>query len=220
MTSAAWVLLACYGAVAAVDWVAVGRGSQRLEYLAKPGCMAFLIAAALVLDPEDGTSRALLVVALALSTAGDVFLMLPGRRPGSPGPDLFVAGLAAFLCAHLAYVGAFWIEGTEGGWALAGAVVAAAIALGIGRPVLAAVRRSAEPGLAGPVTAYVLVIAAMVLSAFATGEGLAMAGALAFAGSDGLIARERFIAQMRGGRLAIIVSYHAAQALLVLSFAA
>ena len=39
------------------------------------------------------------VAALSLSLAGDVLLMV--RK------DLFVAGLAAFLLAHLAYVGAF-----------------------------------------------------------------------------------------------------------------
>ena len=213
------ILLVAFAVVAVVDWVAVARGDRRLEYAAKPAALALLIAAAVAMDPADDAARTALVVALGCSLAGDVALMLPGRDAGGDGPNLFVAGLAAFLLGHVAYVAAFWIAGVEAGWLVAGAAVAAAVAVGVGRPVLAAVRRSPEPGMAPPVAAYIAVICTMVLSAIGTGDALAIAGALVFATSDSLIARERFIGPIPGGRLAIITTYHVAQALLVLSFA-
>jgi hypothetical protein len=45
-----------------------------------------------------------------------------------------------------------------------------------------------------------------------------MVGAALFAGSDALIAWERFVAKRAWGPVTIIVTYHLAQALLVLSF--
>jgi uncharacterized membrane protein YhhN len=176
--------------------------------------MVVLIAAAAALDPADETARTALVVALALSTLGDVFLMLRGDRS-----ELFLAGLGAFLCAHVAYVVAFGFEGLERSGVLLGVALAALLVLGVGRPVAAAVRAGDEPGMAGPVTAYVLVIATMVLAAAGTGDGRAVAGALLFAGSDSLIARQRFVRARPWMPLAIIVTYHLAQALLVTSFA-
>lgn len=213
-------LVAAFGLAAGATWWSVARGRRDVEYVAKPACMVFLIAAAISLDPSDSGARAALVAALALSLAGDVFLMLPGRQPGSEGPNLFVAGLGSFLVAHVAFVAAFWMDGTEGGWLAAGAVAGLAVVVLVGRPVLAAVRASSEPGLTAPVTAYVGVIGAMVVSAIGTGDPLAIVGALLFAGSDSVIARERFIAKAAWGPLAVIVTYHVAQALLTLSFAA
>jgi uncharacterized membrane protein YhhN len=46
---------------------------------------------------------------------------------------------------------------------------------------------------------------------------LAAAGAAAFYCSDALIAWNRFVREQRHGRLAIITTYHVAQALLVAS---
>lgn len=219
MTSSAWLLLASFLAVAALDWVAVHLAKKWLEYLCKPGCMVALIAAAAAMDPADSSTRPWLLAALGLSLAGDVFLMLPGRQPGSRGPNLFVAGLASFLLAHLAYAVAFWIEGVALAGLGLGLVAVAVIVAAVGRRVVGAAKASTEPELAGPVTAYVGVISAMVLLAFGTGDVRAMAGAALFAASDSLIAWERFVRQRAWGPLTIIITYHLAQALLVVSFA-
>lgn len=219
MNASAWLLLAVFLAVAALDWAAVHLGSKRLEYLAKPGCMVVLIACALALDPSDNGARSGLVAALVLSTLGDVFLMLPGRQPGSDGPDLFVAGLASFLLAHIAYVVGFVLDGVTGRGVLVGLVPVVLVVAVVGRRVVAAVRSSEEPALATPVVAYVAVISAMLLFAFGTGDPRAAVGALLFAGSDSLIAWERFVRKRSWGPMTIIVTYHLAQALLVVSFA-
>lgn len=218
MDATAWLLLALFLAVAALDWVAVHLPSKPLEYVAKPGCMVLLLAAAVALDPVDGAARAALLAALALSTLGDVFLMLPGRQPGTPGPNLFVAGLGAFLLAHLAYVVGFGLEGVELEGLLLGAVPVAVLVLLVGRRVRSAVAAGPEPELAAPVTAYIAVISLMVLTAFGTTDVRAAAGAVLFAGSDSLIALERFVRHRPWGPVTIIVTYHLAQALLVLSF--
>jgi uncharacterized membrane protein YhhN len=218
VNTTAWLLLALFLAAAAVDWMAVHGGSKALEYVAKPGCMVVLIVAALTIDPADDTARTFLVLALVASTAGDVFLMLPGRRPGSGGPNLFVAGLASFLAAHLLYVVGFLLEGVELGGLAIGAIPVALIVIVVGHRVLGAVRASEEPELARPVAAYIGVISAMVLFAFGTRDLRAETGALLFAGSDSLIAWERFVVERPWGPMAIIVSYHLAQALLVVSF--
>ena len=218
MDATTWLLLALFLAVAAADWAAVHVGAKKVEYLAKPGCMLFLIAAALVLEPADAAARRALVVALVFSTLGDVFLMLPGRQPGTSGPNLFVAGLASFLVGHVAFVAGFILEGTDADGLAIGLLPVAIIIGTVGRRVVGAVRSGDEPELTIPVEAYVTVISAMVLCAFGTGDLRAMAGACLFAGSDSLIAWERFVRQRPWGPLVIIVTYHLAQALLVVSF--
>jgi uncharacterized membrane protein YhhN len=171
--------------------------------------MVVLIAAALALDADDGAARAALVVALVLSAAGDVFLML----------DRFLPGLASFLLAHVAYVVAFALDGLDAGWLGAGIAVAVVLVTAVGRPVVAAVRAGDDPGLAAPVAAYVGVISLMLLTAVGTGDPRAAIGAALFAGSDSLIAQERFVRRRPWQPLAIIVSYHVAQGVIVTSFA-
>ena len=80
------ILLAVTLCVAAIDWYAVQTGNLRLEYVAKPATMVPLIAAAFTIDAVDSSMRTWFVVALVLSLAGDVFLMLPNE-------DLFVMQL-------------------------------------------------------------------------------------------------------------------------------
>lgn len=206
------VWLAVFGVVAALDWVAVAQRNKSLEYLCKPGCMVALIAAALAMDAGDSAARGWLVVALVLSMVGDVFLMLPSR--------MFVAGLVSFLLAHIAYIVGFFIEDVDA--APLGLGIAAGLILyaGIGRILVLAAHRSDEPEMALPVAIYALVISIMLASAFGSGDVRAAVGAVVFATSDSLIARERFVRETSWGPLTIIVTYHVAQALLLLSFSA
>lgn len=195
--------------VAAVDWWAVATERRRVEYVAKPLTMVVLIAAALALGPVDGTARTWFVVALTLSLAGDVFLMVPR--------DLFVPGLASFLLGHLAYiVGLLSLDTSVAGFVVGAGIVAAALPW-LGLRILRAVRTGREPELALPVTAYVLVISAMVIAAGSSGRAIALAGAVSFYASDALIAWTRFIQPLAWGRVAVMVTYHAAQVALVAS---
>jgi uncharacterized membrane protein YhhN len=209
------VALAAAGLLAAGDWVAVVRRTKRLEYLCKPATMAALVVAALALDPTDGTQRAWFVAAFVLSMAGDVFLMLP-ERPLGP-VDTFVAGLASFLLGHVAFIAGLWTRDIDVPRLAVGVVLVAVLMLTLGRRIVAGVRAGPDPSLVLPVTAYMVVISAMVTSAIGTGVALAVAGSLLFYCSDALIAWNRFIEARRLGPLAIIVTYHAAQVGLLLS---
>ena len=209
MTAAAGTLLVVALVVAAIDWWAVETDRRPVEYVAKPLTMVVLIAAALALDPVDGTQRAWFVAALVLSLAGDVFLMLP--------KDLFVPGLASFLLGHLAYIAGLWSGDTSTVGLLVGAAIIVVALPLLGGRILRAVRSGDEPEMLVPVSAYVLVISAMVVSAGASGQPLALAGALSFYASDALIAWGRFIREIPHGRLAVMVTYHLAQLALVAS---
>ena len=70
-----------------------------------------------------------------------------------------------------------------------------------------------------PVTAYVVVITAMLASAIASGVAVAALGAGLFYASDSLIAWNRFVRPLPWAPLAIIVTYHVGQGALVLSLA-
>ena len=210
MTWLVWLMLALTAAFAAGDWVAVAHRRKRLEYICKPATMAALAGVALALDPESPAQRWWFLAALAFGLAGDIFLMLPR--------DLFAAGLGAFLVGHLAYIGGFFVRGVSP-VALALAVVIVAVPAGLVlRRVLAGIRASA-PALAVPVVLYAAVIMLMVGSAAGSLSILAIAGSVLFITSDGTIAINRFVAQRPWMPVAIIVTYHAGQALLVLSLA-
>jgi len=209
VTGSAFVLLALALAVAFANWVAVAQGNRPLEYVAKPLTIVLLVGVALTLDVDDGAVRAWFVAALVLSLAGDVFLMLPR--------DLFVAGLASFLLGHVAYIVGMHVGGIDGGRFLLGVVLVMAVLAVVGTILLRGVRRGPEPGLAGPVVAYMFVISAMVASAIGTGSASAVAGAASFYASDALIAWSRFLRDVPHGRVLVMVTYHLAQVGLVLS---
>jgi uncharacterized membrane protein YhhN len=208
MTATAGVLLAATLVSALIDWTAVWFHDQRRRYLFKPLTLVLLIGVALTLDPAESGVRTLFVVALLLSLLGDVFLMLPR--------DMFVFGLTAFLLAHIAYAVGLVMAGVGLAGLFVGVVVVVAAGIGIGQRIVAGARRT-EAALASPVTTYMVVISAMVVCAFGTGMALAIAGALLFYLSDALIGWGRFVVAHPRGDLAVMVTYHVGQTLLVLS---
>lgn len=208
MTALAWVLLSATGLVAAVDWWAVAADRRTVEYVAKPLTLVLLIGLALVLHPANGTVRGWFVAGLALCLAGDVFLMLPG--------DLFIPGLVAFLLGHIAYVVGLIQYQHQVLWLFVGIGVVLAGMATVGRRTLTALKQGPDRGLAGPVTAYMAVISAMVVAGFGAAVALTIAGALLFYASDATLAWNRFVHQYPKGRLAVMVTYHLGQVSLVL----
>jgi uncharacterized membrane protein YhhN len=194
------------------NWIAVAYGHRALEYVCKPATLTALIAAALLLDPAAGadTRRAWFVFALLCSLAGDVFLMLDDIA------DLFVAGLAAFLVAHLCYSAGFLTASPSPPAVLLALVLVAIVVTPIARRVLQAVTEH-EPALHLPVTGYIVVISAMLVLALATGNVIAAIGAALFVASDSMIAWNRFVRAFPAAGVAIMVTYHLGQAGLVLS---
>jgi uncharacterized membrane protein YhhN len=201
-----WLTLALVAAVG--DWLAVRREDRPLEYLCKPLTLVALIGAALALDPRDPTVRTLFVVALVASLAGDVFLMLPR--------DLFVAGLASFLVAHLAYAAGMVADGIHPLGLLVGLLVVVVALAAVGTPLVRGAGRR-RPDLVVPVLAYMAVISAMLACAVGTGRVPVVIGAGLFYTSDAMIGFHRFVSSRPWAPLAIIVTYHVGQTSLVLS---
>ena len=204
-------LLIAAAVLAVGDWLAVQFRLYRLEYVLKPATLALLVAAASV-SALDTQLKPWVVAALALGLLGDVGLMLSSGRTDPP----FLAGLAAFLLGHVAYIIAFTRLGLRGLDVLAGVLVVAGIA-GLALPaVLRGAARSAGREFALLVAAYAGVLASMTVLGVGTGCVAVAIGAVLFLSSDTMIARERFVAPIANGRLLIIVSYHAAQILILI----
>lgn len=149
---------------------------------------------------------------LVFSLAGDVLLIPEG---------LFVAGLLAFLLAHLAYLRALTAGTRFAPRLLPFAIVALAAAA-----VVATLWPTLPGGLRAPVLGYVAVLGAMCAQALAraavlrTGASrLAAIGAVLFLASDAMLALDRFHAPLSGAPLLVLGTYYTAQLLLALSIA-
>ena len=203
-----WAFAGVALAIAGIDWWATWTERTSVRYFAKPGALLALIVVAVTLDPTvSPTIRTWMVVGLVFSLAGDVFLMLDQKW--------FVPGLGSFLVGHLAYVVGLQLAPTSLSASLVGlALVLVAIAT-IGRKIVGGVAAGEQREMVPPVIAYLVVISAMVVSAFGTQAAWAVVGASLFYASDATLAWNRFLEPRRFGHIAVMVTYHLGQAGLV-----
>jgi len=192
------LLCATYLGLRAFDppwWVAV---------LTKPAPFLLLLVATLRGRPTAG-KRVPTMVALVFSMGGDVALVFRN--------DLaFLLGLSSFLLAHVAYVVAFF-----GSRRVTPGRLAASLALvpyGVALNLLTAPKSGP---LAIPVAIYSLVLLGLVAVTLLTRDvaGSVVAGAIAFAASDSILALQLFGYPFAGGSFVLMVLYDAAQWLLV-----
>ncbi len=207
MTTTAWILAVVAAVFALTDWFGVVTDRATVRYIAKPATLVALIGVALAVNPADSTIRAWMVAGLVFSLGGDVFLMLPERW--------FIAGLVSFLIGHIAYVVGLGLAPTSTAGLAVGLAVVVASAATVGRSIVTTVRAGSHTALTAPVIAYIAVISAMVIAAFGTTAAAAIIGALLFYASDSILAWNRFVRPIRNGGLAVMVTYHLAQAGLV-----
>lgn len=219
--TAFWILIGVAAVAALVDWVAVARDDRRVEYAAKPAVLVALTLAAVVL-PAAHTHlvdrRWWFVAALVCSLAGDVLLMVPR--------DLFVPGLSAFLAGHVLYIvgllqppspaGSPPFAFSAAGLAVAAVVVVAAAAFPA-TLIFRSLVRDGHRDLVAPVAVYLVAISTMAVLAANVGVPAALAGAALFVVSDTVLALNRFVRPLPHGDVAVHVTYHLAQGLLVLS---
>lgn len=160
----------------------------------------------------------LLVAALALGAAGDAFLAQEGEKP-------FLAGLASFLLAHIAYVALFLTAGDRleilAGQPWRVALCAAGIVASV--VLLRRLLPAAGPHMRLPVALYSIAILAMLLAAATVRAPVIVAGAALFVVSDSLLAIGRFLLTPDDPRQkalgsAVWVSYYLAQAAITLGF--
>lgn len=151
-----------------------------------------------------------LLLALALSWVGDACLL--SRRS-----VWFLAGLGAFLLAHLAFAAAFASAGPQ--WLGAAWAFGVLVVLGVG--ILRWLWLSLSARYRVAVAAYVLAIMGMCALAIglglATGVWIHAAGALSFAASDLAVARDRFVRPGLVNKVWGLPVYYVAQLLLAWS---
>lgn len=165
---------------------------------AKVGASLGFVGLALSLGVDTPSDR-LLLAALLLSLLGDA-LLISGAKP------MFLAGLGAFLLAHVAYAAAFLGRAALPLWPLPPLAVGVWLTLRWLWPHLGSMK--------GAVVAYCAVIAVMVAAAMGVSSGAVRVGAVLFFLSDLLVARDRFVAPGFGNRLVGLPLYYAAQLLL------
>jgi uncharacterized membrane protein YhhN len=204
-------LIAAAAASVALHLRAERHGPRWQVYLFKPATTALLLVLAALVDAAHGARyQQAIALGLACSLVGDVLLMLPRDR--------FVAGLASFLLAHIAYLVAFSAGvplGTSPALALPLAVVGFLLL------------RLLWPGLGRlrvPVLLYATTILLMLWQAWARrwalpspGATLAAVGATLFVVSDAILALNRFRRPIPSAQTLIMGTYVAAQALIAWS---
>lgn len=188
--------LAVIGVVAAIIYLAGPAAFPPAVLLVAKPLPALALAAWVALRNRAALGR-LVAAGLLLSAAGDA-LLETGR---------FLPGLLAFLAAHLAYLAGFLAAASRP--ALLRALPFAAWGVGV-----YAVLRPGLGEMTVPVAVYMAVICAMMWRAAARVGGavpqaarLGLAGALAFAASDTLIAFDRFHAAIPGVGWPVMILY-------------
>ncbi|HRI08165.1 MAG TPA: lysoplasmalogenase [Nannocystaceae bacterium] len=168
-----------------------------LRLVAKP--LPVLALAGLVFHSERDRYSAWVVGGLVLGALGDLLLEL--------GDSTFLAGVAAFLVAHLCYIAAFMRRRPLPMWPRAIPLVI------FGGLVFTALRPTLG-GMTAPVAAYTAAICVMgwrALALLGRGDGrdtwFAAAGALAFIASDTILAFNRFSEPIAGAGYSIILLY-------------
>lgn len=197
----------CVVAVAGL-LLAERRGSQVALWLTKPVASAAFVWLGLEAGALDTSYGRLVLAGLVLCMLGDV-LLIPRARP-----EVFRAGLFAFLLGHVAYGAAFVTRPLDAvGLVAGGAALAVFIVC-----VLRWLGRSVPADMVAPVRAYMLVIGAMSALACAVtaagGPWQAAVGALAFTASDVSVARDRFVRHEFVNRAWGLPLYYGAQLLL------
>ncbi len=187
------------------------RGPRNQVYIFKPLTTSLIFSIALAAPfPGPSIYKLAILVGLAASLAGDIFLMLPSDR--------FLNGLLSFLVAHVAYIVAFSTGlGSQASplFGLPFLVYALALYLLL-RPNL---RR-----MNVPVLVYSLVASVMGWRALdrwlvfrSPASLLTLIGAVLFILSDSILGINRFARSFRSAQALILTTYYSAQWFIALS---
>jgi uncharacterized membrane protein YhhN len=138
---------------------------------------------------------------------------------------LFLAGLVAFLLAHLAYLIGFNIPIPEiSAWGFVLEVIVGLGGVRVMRRILAPLASSGQARMRMPIIVYSTVISLMLLSAMmkmteitwnANAAALVGVGAFLFYISDIILAWNKFVAPIQNGRIYNIGAYHLGQIMLI-----
>lgn len=185
-------------AVSAISAIVVDAlGQRRAFFVLKPLSTAFVLALA-ASRGETGLSLALLLCLL-----GDVGIMLNTERG-------FMAGLVAFLLAHLILIALMAPDALAWHYGVPALVAALCLAAAVLRPAW-------RQGTLLPAWVYTAVLLSMAVAALRFAP-LAGFGAALFLLSDAVLAYKTFHRNSRGAQVLVLASYWLAIALIVNAF--
>lgn len=161
-----------------------------------------LLAALVAVLNLKGRERIFITAGFIFSASGDILLNLE---------NMFLPGLASFLIAHLLYISAFlsrFVHRRSGYFRVAVPLVAVILLYLYMIPL--------EEHLMIPVSAYIIVITVMMITAaFRGGSVLVYYGAVFFMISDAIIAVNKFVQPVENASYLIMISYYLAQYLIL-----
>jgi len=203
--------------LAALESLALHKKWFKLEVIAKPGVMVVLFLWLWTSIGSDGAAG-WFALGIIFSLFGDILLMLSLDR-------FFLAGLVAFLLAHVFYVIGFNLPLPEiSAWGMLLAVIIGVSGARVIRRILASVIAKGQSRLRIPIAVYGVVISLMLLSAMlkltdttwdAGAALLVAAGAFFFYFSDIILAWNKFVTHITNGRIYNIAAYHLGQIALI-----
>ena len=148
------------------------------------------------------------------AAAGSGAVVAPDEAAES-GELLFTVGLAAFLIGHLSYLKAMVAYGTDQVSIVFGLVLVLTAVLTFGYRILAGAQNAGGTRLTVAVTLYMVALGSSVVLGIGTAQLWIAAGAVLFGISDLILASDRFVQPRAAAPLAVIITYHLAQALLL-----
>lgn len=200
---------------AATNLLAVLTQQKTLIWYTKPALMPLL--AVWLFSSGAGIPPRLRngwLLGLALSTAGDIFLMFEGKL-------FFLFGLASFLLAHISYIAAINTGLRERRGFLLKNPFWIPVLMLYPLALLAWLWPGITADMRVPVTVYALVITTMAMSVLNLRKHIAdgafstlMSGALLFVLSDSVLAARLFGHSFEGAPFAVMATYIAGQYLL------
>lgn len=218
-----------------LDWIAVGARVRWLERIVKPLVLLALLAAAVTTPATD--VRAWLIAALIFGVVGDAALafepqpeLVPAEagaskaarlpRSGNDGATAggapFMVGLAAFLVGHLCYLGALSAYGIDRLSVIFGLLLVLIALLSFGYRIIAGAHGLGGIPLTVGVTLYMVALGSVVVFGVGTARLWIAAGVVLFAISDLMLGYDRFVQARTWSPIAVIVTYHLAQGLVLL----
>jgi uncharacterized membrane protein YhhN len=170
--------------------------------------------------PSGGAHRADRGWRAELVEYSDRGAVVGATAAGRPSPDLlFSAGLGSFLLGHLCYCAAMLRYGTDQLSLGFGLVLVLLALLAFGQKILTGAQTEGGTALTVAVAAYITVLGSAVVLGIGTASLWVAYGIVLFAFSDLMLATDRFVRRLGWAPLTVAISYHLAQALLVLGLA-
>lgn len=214
------LLLAVISAI--INGLAVANRDKKTEYIFKPLTLALLLLMALLLGTSQHSAyiQVWFIPALFFSWCGDIALMFKGN-------GYFIAGLIAFLLAHICYIIGLnpSLPGGDAGVVFIGVLL---LYMLVYPRIDRALRHKGEMQLRIPAALYGVVLSLMLGSAWAVlwrpewpalSKMIVVLGSSLFYISDLLLAWNRFVKHTHRRDVVVIIAYHSAQILLTATIA-